>query len=83
MYLFMAYLTPGYILPCSICTRDIPRKHIVIKRQDSVASLSVPSMSLSPFLLSDVQLIFEQKPEEEEVWAFSFSYLCSATKRRA
>lgn len=78
----MAYLTPRYILPCSMCTSDIPRKHIVINRQDDVASLSVPMMSLSPFLLSDVQLIFEQKPEEKEAWAFSFSYLCSATKRR-
>lgn len=46
-------------------------KILKLSSRDRVVLLNFQFLRLSsPSLLSDTQLIFEQKPEEKEVWAF-------------
>lgn len=57
-------------------------KILKLSSRDRVVLLNFQFLRLSssPSLLSDIQLVFEQKPEEKEVWAF-LSHTCAQLQK--
>lgn len=57
-------------------------KILKLSSRDRVVLLNFQflQLSLSPSLLSDIQLIFEQMPEEKEVWTF-LSHTCAQLQK--